>query len=55
MARIIQGWERVGFHRFQGNVYLLSPASVVLEDQRAVLRREFAELGAFWRADEIGG
>ncbi|GAA3196341.1 MULTISPECIES: hypothetical protein [Streptomyces] len=50
-ARIAKGWERVGFRPFRDNVYLLSPASEDLEEQRSALRRHLADLGASWRAD----
>ncbi|MET9662644.1 hypothetical protein [Streptomyces sp. NPDC006510] len=45
-AEITRGWERLGFRRHQGAVYFLSPVSEVLEEQRDVLRRRLAELGA---------
>ncbi|MER6367120.1 hypothetical protein ABT255_01865 [Streptomyces mirabilis] len=48
-AKIAQGWERIGFRLYRDNVYLLSPASQDLEDQRGVLRGQLAELGASWR------
>jgi hypothetical protein len=51
VAQIAKGLERVGFQHYEGGVYLLSPASVLLEEQRSVLRRDFAELGAAWRAE----
>ncbi|MFF8918945.1 hypothetical protein ACF08M_38000 [Streptomyces sp. NPDC015032] len=49
-AKITRGWEGLGFRHHQGTVYLLSPASEVLEAQRDVLRRRLAALGASWRA-----
>ncbi|MEN8654379.1 hypothetical protein ABCR94_28225 [Streptomyces sp. 21So2-11] len=49
-ARITRGWEQLGFRHHQGTVYLLSPTSQVLEEQRDVLRRRLAALGASWRA-----
>ncbi|MFE9407383.1 hypothetical protein ACFYN0_01060 [Streptomyces sp. NPDC006704] len=48
-ARIRTGWERVGFRHYRHDVYLVSSADEVLEQQRAVLRAELAELGAAWR------
>ncbi|MFF1715551.1 hypothetical protein [Streptomyces sp. NPDC058268] len=49
MTRIAHGWQRIGFQPYRDNVMLLSPASLLLEEQRSVLRQEFAELGAAWR------
>ncbi|MER5822136.1 hypothetical protein ABT086_07600 [Streptomyces mirabilis] len=49
-AKITQGWERIGFRVYRDNVYLLSPSSEDLEEQRGVLRGRLAELGAFWRS-----
>ncbi|MFK0156472.1 hypothetical protein ACIQVK_30925 [Streptomyces sp. NPDC090493] len=43
-TKITQGWERIGFRMYRDNVYLLSPSSQYLEDQRGVLRRRLAEL-----------
>ncbi|MFC8125965.1 hypothetical protein [Streptomyces sp. NPDC057302] len=51
MTRITRGWQRVGFQPYRDNVLLLSPASLLLEEQRSFLRREFAELGAAWRVE----
>ncbi|MFI7102790.1 hypothetical protein ACIBK8_25925 [Streptomyces sp. NPDC050161] len=48
-AKITQGWESLGFRLHCDNVYLLSPASQDLEEQRDALRRRLAELGASWR------
>lgn len=48
-AKIAQGWESLGFRLYRDNVYLLSPASQDLEEQRGALRRRLAELGASWR------
>ncbi|MGQ4453174.1 hypothetical protein [[Kitasatospora] papulosa] len=48
-AKIAQGWESLGFRLYQDNVYLLSPASQELEEQRGVLRGRLAELAASWR------
>ncbi|WP_333745055.1 hypothetical protein [Streptomyces ardesiacus] len=50
-ARIAQGWERLGFRLYRDNVYVLSPASQDLEEQRGTLRQHFAELGEIWRAE----
>lgn len=49
-VKIARGWQSLGFRHYQGTVYLLSPVSQVLEEQRDVLRRRLAELGASWRA-----
>ncbi|MEU9280317.1 hypothetical protein [Streptomyces sp. NPDC048341] len=48
-AKIAQGWAILGFRLYRDNVYLLSPASQDLEEQRGALRRRLAELGASWR------
>ncbi|MFF7643006.1 hypothetical protein [Streptomyces canus] len=48
-AKIDQGWENIGFRLYRDNIYLLSPASQDLEEQRGVLRGRLAELGASWR------
>ncbi|MEU8522367.1 hypothetical protein [Streptomyces sp. NPDC048577] len=48
-AKIARGWERIGFRPFQGNVLLLSPASLELEEQRGVMRQRLAELAISWR------
>ncbi|WP_435217123.1 hypothetical protein [Streptomyces sp. bgisy034] len=48
-AKIAQGWESIGYRLYRDNVYLLSPASQDLEEQRRVLRGQLAELGASWR------
>ncbi|WP_328486006.1 hypothetical protein [Streptomyces zaomyceticus] len=48
-AKIARGWERIGFRFYQGTVYLLSPASLELEEQRGAMRGRLAELGASWR------
>ncbi|MFE6461232.1 hypothetical protein ACFVP0_27710 [Streptomyces cinereoruber] len=48
-AKIARGWERVGFSPYQETVYLLSPASEELEEQRGAMRGRLAELGASWR------
>ncbi|MFD3665899.1 hypothetical protein ACFWVF_35730 [Streptomyces sp. NPDC058659] len=48
-AKISQGWERIGFRLYRDNIYLLSPTSLELEEQRGVLRAQLAELGAVWR------
>ncbi|MFE6939553.1 hypothetical protein [Streptomyces chartreusis] len=49
-AKITQGWESIGFRLYRDNVYLLSPASQDLEEQRGVFRGQLADLGASWRA-----
>ncbi|MFD4950449.1 hypothetical protein [Streptomyces sp. NPDC058451] len=48
-TKIAQGWQSLGFRLFRDNVYLLSPASQDLEEQRGALRGRLAELGASWR------
>ncbi|MEU8784874.1 hypothetical protein [Streptomyces sp. NPDC048637] len=49
-AKIAGGWERIGFRLYRDNVYLLSPASPDLEEQRGELRGRLVELGASWRS-----
>lgn len=51
-AKIAQGWERIGFRLYRENIYLLSPASQDLEEQRGVLRGQLADLGASWRTTD---
>ncbi|MFC8269497.1 hypothetical protein ACFUIZ_27835 [Streptomyces cinereoruber] len=48
-TKIARGWELVGFRQYQGNVYLLSPASLELEEQRGATRGRLADLGFVWR------
>lgn len=50
-ARIARGWKEIGFLLYRDNVYVLSPTSLELEEQRARQRRKFAELGASWAAE----
>ncbi|MER6465753.1 hypothetical protein ABT278_35535 [Streptomyces sp. NPDC001228] len=52
-ARIASGWENLGFRLYRDNVYLLSPTSQDLEEQRGALRRHLAGLGTFWRSDTL--
>lgn len=47
--KIARGWERIGFRLHQGNVYLLSPVSTQLEEQRGAMRQRLAELSTSWR------
>ncbi|MFJ6898196.1 hypothetical protein [Streptomyces hokutonensis] len=54
-AKIAHGWESIGFRLYRDNIYLVTPASQDLEDQRGVLRRRLAELGASWRASSPDG
>ncbi len=49
-AKIAQGWESLGFRPYRDNVYLLSPASQDLEEQRGAMRGRLAELRGSWRA-----
>ncbi|MCL7493765.1 hypothetical protein M8I34_20525 [Streptomyces sp. MCA2] len=49
-AKIAQGWERIGFRLYRDNIYLLSPASQDLEEQRSELRGRLVELGAIWKS-----
>lgn len=49
-TKIARGWERIGFLHYRENVCVLSPTSLVLEEQRGQLRRGFVELGAAWAA-----
>ncbi|MEU5683628.1 hypothetical protein [Streptomyces venezuelae] len=48
-AKITRGWERIGFRLYRDGVYLLSPTSQELEEQRGALRGQLVELGASWR------
>ncbi|MFB6525396.1 hypothetical protein [Streptomyces sp. NPDC056399] len=48
-AKVARGWERIGFRLHRGNVYLVSPASLQLEEQRGAMRQRLAELGISWR------
>ncbi|MEU2231225.1 hypothetical protein [Streptomyces vietnamensis] len=48
-TKIARGWKLIGFRHYQGNVYLLSPASLTLEEQREAMRGRLAELGVVWR------
>lgn len=48
-AKIVSGWKRIGFLPYRDNVFVLSPTSLVLEEQRGRLRRKLVELGASWR------
>ncbi|MEU3684259.1 hypothetical protein OIE75_28415 [Streptomyces sp. NBC_01723] len=50
-AKIAQGWESLGFRPYRDNVFLLSPASQDLEEQRGALRQHLADLGGLWRTD----
>ncbi|MER7932979.1 MULTISPECIES: hypothetical protein [unclassified Streptomyces] len=52
-ARIASGWENLGFRLYRDNVYLLSPTSQDLEEQRGALRRHLAGVGAFWRSGTL--
>ncbi|SCK61496.1 hypothetical protein YUWDRAFT_06146 [Streptomyces sp. AmelKG-D3] len=49
-AKIARGWGRLGFLPYRDNVFVLSPTSLVLEEQRGQLRRRLVELGAAWSA-----
>ncbi|MFF0740557.1 hypothetical protein ACFYVL_09155 [Streptomyces sp. NPDC004111] len=48
--KITRGWEQLGFRHHQGDVYLLSPASLELEEQCDEQRRHLATLAVRWRA-----
>lgn len=50
-ARITRGWEEIGFLSYRDNVYVLSPTSLELEEQRARQRMKFTELGTSWAAE----
>ena len=41
-TKIAQGWQSLEFRLYRDNVYLLSPASQDLEEQRGALRRRLA-------------
>ncbi|MFF8657526.1 hypothetical protein [Streptomyces huasconensis] len=49
-AKIARGWEQLGFLPYRGNVFVLSPTSLVLEEQRGQLRQRLVELAAAWAA-----
>ncbi|ALO96730.1 hypothetical protein SHL15_5667 [Streptomyces hygroscopicus subsp. limoneus] len=49
-AKIARGWKQLGFLPYRDNVFVLSPTSLVLEEQRGRLRRRLVELGAAWSA-----
>ncbi|MFF4205738.1 hypothetical protein ACFYZ8_34380 [Streptomyces sp. NPDC001668] len=49
-AKITTGWERVGFTRFRDTVYLLDPATGVLEEQRSHLRSEYLQMCMDWKS-----
>ncbi|MFJ9058508.1 hypothetical protein [Streptomyces sp. NPDC102409] len=51
-AKIAQGRESLGLRLYRDNVYLLSPASQELEEQRGVLRGRLAALAASWRTEK---
>ncbi|MFD4592867.1 hypothetical protein [Streptomyces rubiginosohelvolus] len=54
--KIARGWESIGFRRHRDHVFLLSPTSLVLEEQRDVLRGTAAGLAASWKAaDRLAG
>ncbi|MFF6833267.1 hypothetical protein ACFY84_15530 [Streptomyces sp. NPDC012438] len=48
-TKIANAWTGIGFRPYQGTVYLLSPASLELEEQRGAMRGRLAELGVAWR------
>lgn len=48
-TKIARGWEFIGFRHYQGNIYLVSPASLELEEQRGAMRGRLAGLGIIWR------
>ncbi|MEU3499731.1 hypothetical protein ABZ726_02810 [Streptomyces hundungensis] len=48
-TKIAYGWESIGFRLYRDNIYLLSPVSQDLEEQRGVLRGRLVELAAAWR------
>ncbi|MET8940467.1 hypothetical protein ABZX28_26195 [Streptomyces rubiginosohelvolus] len=48
--KIARGWESIGLRRHRDQVFLLSPTSLVLEEQRDVLRGTAAGLAASWKA-----
>ncbi|MFJ8248471.1 hypothetical protein [Streptomyces sp. NPDC094466] len=49
-TKIGRGWESIGFRPYRGTVFVLSPTSLDLEEQRDVLRRRTAELAVSWKA-----
>ncbi|MFJ4703710.1 hypothetical protein ACIP6I_02450 [Streptomyces anulatus] len=48
-TKIRREWESIGFRRYRGNVLVLSPTSLDLEEQRDTLRRRTAELAVSWK------
>ncbi|MER5813846.1 hypothetical protein [Streptomyces californicus] len=54
-GKITRGWEGIGFRPYRDGVLLLSPASLVLEEQREVLRTRVMELALAWRAENGPG
>ncbi|MFJ4689239.1 hypothetical protein [Streptomyces sp. NPDC088789] len=52
-AKIARGWEGIDFRQHRGNVYLLSPASSQLEEQRSAMRERLAELAISWRLAQV--
>ncbi|WP_424885897.1 hypothetical protein [Streptomyces sp. SAI-126] len=52
-TKIAHGWEAIGFRLYRDNIYLLSPSSQDLEEQRGVLRGRLVELGASWRCTDV--
>ncbi|MFD3907982.1 hypothetical protein HXS80_06350 [Streptomyces sp. CB04723] len=52
--RIARRWEGLGFRPYRDAVFLLSPASLVLEEQREVPRARTAELSLAWKAEMAG-
>lgn len=48
-TQIARGWQSIGFRLYRDNIYLLSPASLELEERRGMLRMRLVELAAVWR------
>jgi hypothetical protein len=49
-AKIARGWMQLGFLPYRDNVFVLSPTSLILEEQRGGLRPRLVALGAAWSA-----
>ncbi len=54
-GKIARGWEGMGFRLLRDNTFILSPVSLVLEEQRDALRARTAELALAWKAESAGG
>ncbi|MFG2716947.1 hypothetical protein ACGFW5_01350 [Streptomyces sp. NPDC048416] len=48
-TKISHGWKSIGFRLYRDNIYLLSPVSEDVEEQRGALRGRLVELAVSWR------